>query len=57
MDTKSSRVRGTRAAMRGSTRSKIVESAYMTQPGSPTTGVPSSKYARHIMAPGSTGAP
>ena len=39
----SRRVMGTSATMRGSSRSKMVALAYITQPGSPSTGVPSAK--------------
>ena len=38
----SSRVTGTPAAIRGRIRSKMVVLAYITQPGRPMTGVPSS---------------
>ena len=50
-------VTGIFAATLGSIRSKIVDFAYMTQPGNPKIGVPSSKYARQNIAPGNTGAP
>ena len=39
----SARVTETSAATYGSTRSKTVAPPYITQPGSPMTGVPSSK--------------
>jgi xanthine dehydrogenase accessory factor len=42
---------------RGSTRSKMVLFAYITQPGSPMIGFPSFVYASKNIAPGSTGAP